>query len=141
MKRAKRQASLAITLLVSFVMIFSALALPPAGEASRAYAPSSVAPVAAQSGDLIPDQYVVVFKDDFTGDVVAAANELVNANGGTLLHVYQYALKGFSATFKGGNVDLLASDSRVASIEQDRVISISGSRKQTPSAVVGAGSH
>ena len=130
MKSAKRQASLAITLLVTFVMIFSAVALPSAGEASRAYAPSPVAPVAAQSGDLIPDQYVVVFKEDFAGDVVAAANELVNANGGTLLHTYQYALKGFSAIFKGGNVNLLASDSRVASIEQDRVISISGSRKQ-----------
>jgi subtilisin family serine protease len=132
MKRLRSQASLAIALLVSSVLMIDAL--PTAGEASpapKAHAASPVAPsVAPQSGDPVPDQYVVVFKDDFAGDVAGAAEELVRANGGTLLHVYQDALKGFSARFDGGSLGKMESDERVESIEQDRVISINASRKQ-----------
>ncbi|NIQ36963.1 MAG: hypothetical protein GTN86_13885, partial [Xanthomonadales bacterium] len=48
--------------------------------------------------DLIPGQYIVVFKDD-VGNPVRLANDLAAAHGLTLRHTYQHAIKGFSAKF------------------------------------------
>lgn len=46
---------------------------------------------------MVPGQYVVVFKNEFAGEVAAAAHALTAAHGGTLLHTYRHALRGFSA--------------------------------------------
>lgn len=48
--------------------------------------------------DRIPDQYVVVFKDDVPArDVAALAADLGRVRRGLTRHVYTHALKGFSA--------------------------------------------
>ena len=45
---------------------------------------------------VIPGQYIVVFRDTVAGPV-DLAQSLVNAQGGTLLHSYTSALRGFAA--------------------------------------------
>jgi hypothetical protein len=44
----------------------------------------------------VPDQYVVVFREDVR-DVPGPANGLLQAHGGSRIHLYQHAIKGFAA--------------------------------------------
>jgi len=141
-KRRSWRASFAATVAV----LFAAVAVPftplASGEAaSRAPAPpatqgsEAVPQPQPEAGDLVPEQYVVVFKNDLAGEVGAAARALTAAHGGTLLHTYRHALKGFSARLSAAAAAALRNNPRVAYVEQDRVVSISRTRIQrnTPS--------
>src|SRR2546421_7236210 len=44
----------------------------------------------------VPGQYIVVLRDN-VADPATVANELVTAAGGSLLHLYTSAIKGFAA--------------------------------------------
>lgn len=78
------------------------------------------------SGDLrlaaaetaIPDSWIVVFKGG-TKSTEAVAGELTRRGNGRLSHVYRTALNGFSAQMTQAQARRLASDSRVAYVEQD----------------------
>jgi hypothetical protein len=76
-----------------------------------------------------------VFKNEFAGEVAAAAHALTAAHGGTLLHTYRHALRGFSARLSAAAAAALRNNPRVAYVEQDRVVSINRTRIQrnTPS--------
>lgn len=83
-----------------------------------------------QSGEVIPGQYIVVFKDDLvtSASVSAVAAEMVSAYNGNLLQTYEAALNGFAVYLPTEVItDALTAyqqDSRVAFIEQDRVITL-----------------
>ncbi|SDI46871.1 Serine protease, subtilisin family [Actinokineospora alba] len=73
---------------------------------------SAAAP--AQSG------YVVVLHG--AQDPAAFATGHVDRHGGQVGHIYQHALRGFSATLTAGGADALRRDPRVASVEPDRLM-------------------
>src|SRR6185503_14661952 len=73
----------------------------------------------------IPNQYIVVLKDD-AGDVDTAAMNLArdfngDRNGG---HTYYRALKGFSVRMSEQQALRLANDPRVEFVEEDGVVSL-----------------
>jgi aqualysin 1 len=73
----------------------------------------------------IPDQYVVVFRESVR-DVPGLASGLLQAHGGTRIHLYQHAIKGFAARLPPQAVAALQRNPNIASIEQDFVFTIRG---------------
>ncbi len=77
-----------------------------------------------RTGDLIPDQYIVVLDKNVT-DVRAVADELSAAFGLELGPVYEHALRGFAARMPYVLADQVARDPRVRYVEQDqRVVAL-----------------
>src|SRR3989441_797131 len=99
------------------------LSLVACQEAARSVAPVSDSGGSAQrSGpETVPGQYIVVFGDG-VADPAALAPALVTSAGGTLLHVYTSAIKGFAARLPALAVDALRLNPAVASIEPDQVM-------------------
>jgi len=99
------------------------LSLVACQEAARSVAPVSDSGGSAQrSGpETVPGQYIVVFGDG-VADPAALATALVTSAGGTLLHVYTSAIKGFAARLPALAVDALRLNPAVASIEPDQVM-------------------
>jgi subtilisin family serine protease len=77
--------------------------------------------ISVQAGDVIPGQYIVVFKDDVS-DAPGAATRLVGKHGGTKRFTYTRAIKGFAAKLPDAAVEALRLDPSVAYIEQDQVM-------------------
>lgn len=69
----------------------------------------------------IPDQYIVVLRDDVTNPG-AAAKDIAQRHGLALGLVYEHALKGFSATIPAPVLDRVKSDARVSFVEQDQLV-------------------
>lgn len=67
--------------------------------------------------------YIVVFRDN-VADVRGAATELARANGVAVQHLYQHALRGFSAPLSAAAAGRIAADPRVAYVEADGMASI-----------------
>ncbi|MDZ7716880.1 MAG: S8 family serine peptidase [Balneolaceae bacterium] len=83
------------------------------------------------NGDPIPDQYIVVFKDNNTQGKVAKVNavrsKVLSENSiakERVLSEYNRALQGFTAKLDKDQVEKLRLDKRVDYIEQDRVITL-----------------
>jgi subtilisin family serine protease len=68
------------------------------------------------------DRYIVVLNNDV--DAADAAHDMANVHGLGLGHVYEHALKGFSAHIPAARLDRLRLDSRIASITPDQVVSV-----------------
>ena len=109
--------------------------ITPAGPASPT-TPRLAAIVGAAAangaGEVVPDEYIVVFRDSVR-DVPARAKELVAAQGGTLRFTYSSAIRGFSAHLPPTAVDALARNPRVASVEADQVVRASDVQSPVPS--------
>ena len=75
---------------------------------------------------LVPDRYIVVFRDRAVADPAAAAAQLSRAHGLGLGRVYGAALKGFSAVIPPARLPLVANDPRVAYVEPDQVFEVAG---------------
>lgn len=78
---------------------------------------------AAGTSNIIPGQYIVVFKDSVT-NVDSAITRLVTLNGLSLGHTYESALKGFSAIIPDLALNTIKADPTVAYVTPDRVVSI-----------------
>lgn len=78
-------------------------------------------------------QSVIVSFRDNVANPHAAAQALVNAHGGALGHVYEHALKGFSAQLPAQAVGALAKNPQVKLVEQDLVMEAFG--QTTPTGV------
>ena len=74
------------------------------------------------NGKKVPDQFIVVLKDNV--DVDTAAEELTKKNGGELHHVYKHAMKGFAVKLNENKRKDLESDLRVESVSEDFEVSI-----------------
>ncbi len=85
----------------------------------------NVAP--AQSGRPVPDQYIVVFKDDVR-DVENTARRLAGAQGGRVGFVYQHAIKGFSVNLNAQAAAALGRNPNVAYVEQDQEVTLSATQ-------------
>jgi subtilisin family serine protease len=101
---------------------------------STSPSPTAIAPsrvTAAQNA--APNDYIVTFRDD-ESDPEGQANGLVKAHGGSLKHVYRYALKGFAvADLPDAAVEALQRNPRIARIERDGIVTIDGTQTPAPS--------
>jgi subtilisin family serine protease len=79
--------------------------------------------VAAPAGQAVPDEYIVVFKDNVSAPASEAGN-IVHADGGKLKYTYSRALKGFTAELSSGALQALRSNSKVARIEQNQRVQL-----------------
>ena len=77
---------------------------------------------------IVAGQYIVVFQDP-VADPVRVAQALVNAQSGKRLHTYTRALKGFAARLSDAEVATLRQDPRVAYVEPDREVHVSGTEQ------------
>jgi subtilisin family serine protease len=74
----------------------------------------------SQGVNTIPDQYIVVLRDDTPGpDVDSIAAALAHGHGGVMGHVYRYALKGFSIRLPEAAALALSHNPRVEYVEED----------------------
>jgi subtilisin family serine protease len=87
----------------------------------------SEASVARQQGgrtrDPIPNQYIVVLKDD-ARDVPGLARQLAAAHGGQVRRTYEHALKGFSVQIPAAAAAALARNPNVKYVEQDQRVQV-----------------
>ncbi len=81
--------------------------------------------LAAPPADVIPDQYIVVLRDDSVG-VPAVADEHAQRYGVGLQHLYEHALKGYAATIPAARLAQVRADPRVAFVSEDRPVAASG---------------
>ena len=72
----------------------------------------------------IPNQYIVVLKDEQVGraDVRATAEALARPQGGRVIHHYEHALRGFAVAISATGAAALARNPRVRYVEQDSVM-------------------
>ncbi|MEK6320885.1 MAG: S8 family serine peptidase [Acidobacteriota bacterium] len=76
-------------------------------------------------GRPIPNQYIVVLNDDIPGSEVASrAGEMARTIGGSIGHIYRYALRGFSARMSEAAARALSLDPRVEFVEEDGTASV-----------------
>ncbi|MBF9143033.1 S8 family serine peptidase [Hymenobacter properus] len=106
---------------------------------SSAATPTTNTASDVRADDLIPGQYIIVLKDnavatdptdtyaDKVGKVRAAAQGLLRGRGlqaSAVGNAYGHVIKGFSARLTGHEAAALASDGRVAYVEQDKIVSL-----------------
>jgi len=75
----------------------------------------------ASTAEAVPGQYIVVLQNS-VADPATIASDLVNAAGGSLLHVYSSAIKGFAARLSAPAAAALQGNPLVASVEADQVM-------------------
>jgi len=80
---------------------------------------AGVAAWAQADPDVIPDRYIVVLRDNVPASLPVAA-QAARLPGVAVAHIYEHALKGFSATIPAAQLDVLRRDPRVAFISEDR---------------------
>lgn len=105
--------AVALTVLVLGACRDSSTPLQPGAVQSPALTPQ------LSNGQIIPGQYIVVFKAAVS-DPVAQARTLVALYGGSLLRTYTTALKGFGARLSNAAVAALRLNPLVAYVEPDQ---------------------
>jgi hypothetical protein len=88
---------------------------------------------------VIPNQYIVVFRDDVRSPA-AAAGEMANAHGLKLRHTYSHTIRGFSAVVPEGRLEALRRHPRVRSVQPNRYLYIDTHerfRRPVPAAQLG----
>ncbi len=104
---------------ITFILLALALtvAATPAGAAPK-------------TGDKVPGQYIVVFKDS-VGDVNGKVDALAVQHGLGVQRTYSHALKGFAAKIPDARLAMLQADPDVAFIDQDTVMTIAAQTTPT----------
>ncbi|HEU4411205.1 MAG TPA: S8 family serine peptidase [Polyangiaceae bacterium] len=95
------------------------------GEASGALQAAGAGRV-LRSARPVQGRYIVVLRAGEPGDARQVARELTAAHGGRAARVFRHALRGFAAEMTEAEAERLAADPRVAYVEQDGEVSISG---------------
>ena len=106
------------------VLALAACADPVAPPAATESLPPSSARTEGAPGRPIPDQYIVVFKDDVR-DVPGVARGLARTHGASVRFQYQHAIKGFAGRMNAQAAAAMARNPNVAYVEQDEEVSIS----------------
>jgi subtilisin family serine protease len=114
-----------ITLAALFV---APLALAPIDAEQGGQGRGAAAKLHRQGGRAVPNQYIVVLKDDAEiarGDyaaVLGRVNAVLRGRGAVPEHVYAHAIRGFSAFMSEEEALALAADPNVEYVEEDSVI-------------------
>jgi subtilisin family serine protease len=87
----------------------------------------------SQGANAIPDQYIVVLRDDIPGpDVDSIGAELANRHGGVMRQVYRHALKGFSIRLPEAAALALSHDPRVEYVEENGEVHLAVTQFNAP---------
>jgi subtilisin family serine protease len=115
-----------------YAVLASVMLAVAACQDSRSPVPTAVVPGRANAAqDAVQNDYIVTFRDD-ESDPEGQANGLVKAHGGSLKHVYRYALKGFAvANLPDAALEALQRNPRIARIERDGIVTADGSGSQS----------
>jgi hypothetical protein len=114
------------TRLRPFVLIVATAILMSCNEESSFEPPAQTAApqlVGAPAEDVIPGQYIVVFRDDVRSPA-AAAKEMAVAHGLKLRHTYSHTIRGFSATVPEGRLVALRRHPLVEYVQPNRYLYI-----------------
>src|SRR5438874_10752584 len=104
------------------VVAFALLSLAACQDASRSVDTGPGEATTQRTGpEVVPGQYIVVFSDR-VADPASVATALVRGLGGTMLHVYTSAIKGFAARLPASAAETLRQNPLVASVEPDQVM-------------------
>jgi subtilisin family serine protease len=79
----------------------------------------------AQSGGIIPGQYIVVFRSTVS-DPIGLTQQLANEQGAVVQFRYTHALRGFSAQMSDAAAQALARNPNVELVEPDQVVTAIG---------------
>jgi subtilisin family serine protease len=113
---------------------FAALAVAACSDSSIPTGTTRTDALGSVSGQPIPNRYVVEFKPGMAvGNVATEANRIVNADGGRLHFTYEHSIRGFAADLSDKAVAALRANPLVASVEQDRIVTIQATQAPTPS--------
>lgn len=85
-----------------------------------------------EGGEPIEGRYIVVLDKDAPSMAMSSVQRTAASAGAKVEQTYSTALTGFSATMDDKAVDTLRDDPNVAYIEQDTVVSLTGSGDQSP---------
>jgi aqualysin 1 len=109
--------------LLSFASVLAVLGGTACRDATSPAGP--LAPNRSTSAVSVVDEtYIVTLRNVAASNAPAVAAQLAAAHGGTVAHVYKYALVGFAARFPAAAVSALQRNANVAYVEADRVFSI-----------------
>jgi Tol biopolymer transport system component len=76
-----------------------------------------------RNANAIPEHYIVRLKDEVTsGEVEQTASRLVSSRDGSIIHFFQFAIKGFSAVMSEADAAALSKNPLVAYVEEDAII-------------------
>src|SRR5919197_1643407 len=109
--------------LTTTMVIAAALVLAACQDPARSVSTGSPDSSLGPTTNHVTDRYIVVFRDQ-VADPDGTAHTLVTALGGSLLHTYTAAIKGFAARLPAPAVAALRNNPLVGSIEADQVYSI-----------------
>ena len=87
--------------------------------------------LSTQSANAIPDEYIVVFKED-VGDVATRTNEIAKAHGANVRLTYGAALKGFSARMSPQAAEAIMNNPNVLTVESDQTVYVDGTQTGAP---------
>ena len=114
---------------ITLAALFAApLALAPIDAQQENQGRAASAKLHRKGARAIPNQYIVVLKDDATiarGDhaaVLGRMNAVLRGRGAVPEHVYADAIRGFSAFMSDEDAQAIAADSSVAFVEEDSVM-------------------
>jgi serine protease len=108
---------------VGVLALAAACADPVAPSASTEDAGPSLSRAEGAPGRPIPDEYIVVFRDDVR-DVPGLARGLAGAHGASVRFTYEHAIRGFAGRMPAQAAAALARNPNVAYVEQDQEVSI-----------------
>jgi hypothetical protein len=113
-----------LPLLPSFSHLHSLYALgqdQPQDQATVQQQPKSIINVTDIKNDTVPNEYIVVLKDNTTDTPASIAKE-IQTKDIMVLHIYEHAIKGFAIKVENQTeLNNLKNDPRVAYIEQAKI--------------------
>ena len=117
-----------------FAVLAPVLLAVAACQDSTSPAPTTVMPGRVNAAhSAVQNDYIVTFRADVS-DPERQANALVKAHGGSVQHVYRYALKGFAVkNLPAAAVAALQQNPHVARVERDGIVSVNGTQTPAPS--------
>src|SRR5919199_1588037 len=130
--RVMRRTVLLLTLVAAMLLACSGVVL--------AQGSTNKAPVQEEDQDTIPGQYIVVLKNN-VGKAKDVADKHANKDKFTAKHVYEHALKGYSAKLSDEQLAEVQSEPEVEFISRDREVQTSAQKtdsKQSSSSKKGA---
>jgi len=116
----KRLVTILSTLVLSTMLAGPAISAPPA----NAGPPSGI--LGLNSPRRVPDQFIVVLNP--RSNARAMATRMARRHGGTVLHVYEHALKGFAIRLPEPAAEAIARNPNVAYVEADQTVSLNATQ-------------
>jgi subtilisin family serine protease len=84
------------------------------------------------AGEVVPNSYIVVFKNGTTG-VAGRADALADRHGAAVTHTYSSALRGFAGSMTAQQARRIAADPAVAYVEPNTIVRAFDTQNNPPS--------